>query len=133
MVSKMSFLLFVFVFFFNDTATTEIYTLSLHDALPIARRARTHMPRSVACACPGCSRRANSACARGGRRTTAGATDRSRRTACALRCARTPLPRRARAARAREPEGRRAASLEQVPEVGAQTRARERCLVDRQQ
>ena len=23
------------VFFFNDTATTEIYTLSLHDALPI--------------------------------------------------------------------------------------------------
>src|SRR5256886_9639203 len=28
-------------FFFNDTATTEIYTLSLHDALPI-------LPRSVA-------------------------------------------------------------------------------------
>src|SRR2546425_13163240 len=27
-----------FVFFFNDTATTEIYTLSLHDALPISRR-----------------------------------------------------------------------------------------------
>src|SRR2546422_11090593 len=26
-------------FFFNDTATTEIYTLSLHDALPISRRA----------------------------------------------------------------------------------------------
>src|SRR3712207_8759595 len=25
--------------FFNDTATTEIYTLSLHDALPISRRA----------------------------------------------------------------------------------------------
>ena len=24
-----------FFFFFNDTATTEIYTLSLHDALPI--------------------------------------------------------------------------------------------------
>src|SRR3712207_9025116 len=43
-------------FFFNDTATTEIYTLSLHDALPIwgprrgegadhqpARRLRTHL------------------------------------------------------------------------------------------
>src|SRR5215510_16098972 len=31
-----SFLSFFFVFFFfNDTATTEIYTLSLHDALPI--------------------------------------------------------------------------------------------------
>src|SRR3712207_8219686 len=27
----------VSVFFFNDTATTEIYTLSLHDALPIYR------------------------------------------------------------------------------------------------
>src|SRR5215813_4158612 len=30
----MSSLLFIFFFFFNDTATTEIYTLSLHDALP---------------------------------------------------------------------------------------------------
>src|SRR5256885_10574886 len=29
--------LFFFFFFFNDTATTEIYTLSLHDALPIYR------------------------------------------------------------------------------------------------
>src|SRR3712207_8167136 len=28
------------VFFFNDTATTEIYTLSLHDALPICFRRR---------------------------------------------------------------------------------------------
>src|SRR2546427_5764123 len=27
-------------FFFNDTATTEIYTLSLHDALPISARRR---------------------------------------------------------------------------------------------
>ena len=33
------FVFFVFIslfFFFNDTATTEIYTLSLHDALPIS-------------------------------------------------------------------------------------------------
>src|SRR5688572_30862404 len=29
-------LLVSFLFFFNDTATTEIYTLSLHDALPIS-------------------------------------------------------------------------------------------------
>src|SRR2546428_1738349 len=29
-------MLFLFFFFFNDTATTEIYTLSLHDALPIS-------------------------------------------------------------------------------------------------
>src|SRR5215208_8130473 len=28
------------VFFFNDTATTEIYTLSLHDALPISNAPR---------------------------------------------------------------------------------------------
>src|SRR3712207_8958617 len=27
----------IFCFFFNETATTEIYTLSLHDALPISR------------------------------------------------------------------------------------------------
>src|SRR2546430_14852111 len=30
-------------FFFNDTATTEIYTLSLHDALPICVRRPTRM------------------------------------------------------------------------------------------
>src|SRR2546430_16787164 len=30
--------LLVLFFFFNDTATTEIYTLSLHDALPISLR-----------------------------------------------------------------------------------------------
>src|SRR2546425_1966875 len=35
-------------FFFNDTATTEIYTLSLHDALPISRSASSRR----------CSRRA---------------------------------------------------------------------------
>src|SRR2546423_9477472 len=33
----MSALHYFFFFFFNDTATTEIYTLSLHDALPIWR------------------------------------------------------------------------------------------------
>src|SRR5438309_4972753 len=37
-----SFPFFFFFFFFTDTATTEIYTLSLHDALPIpARRPST--------------------------------------------------------------------------------------------
>src|SRR5208282_6874719 len=45
----------VFLFFFNDTATTEIYTLSLHDALPIywsspptpaTRDCRSPRPRS---------------------------------------------------------------------------------------
>src|SRR3712207_8517368 len=33
---------FSIVFFFNDTATTEIYTLSLHDALPISWAGRGH-------------------------------------------------------------------------------------------
>src|SRR3712207_9479880 len=28
--------MYIYFFFFNDTATTEIYTLSLHDALPIS-------------------------------------------------------------------------------------------------
>src|SRR5207248_11088658 len=35
-----------FFFFFNDTATTEIYTLSLHDALPILRGDRRGKPWS---------------------------------------------------------------------------------------
>src|SRR6266536_6629473 len=41
-------------FFFNDTATTEIYTLSLHDALPICRTSsalpdsRSWLPRTAA-------------------------------------------------------------------------------------
>src|SRR5947209_10962340 len=41
MFIELSFVLIrVFFFFFNDTATTEIYTLSLHDALPISRPSR---------------------------------------------------------------------------------------------
>src|SRR5687768_18260411 len=34
-------------FFFNDSATTEIYTLSLHDALPIWRRRRRPARRRI--------------------------------------------------------------------------------------
>src|SRR5713226_560407 len=41
--------LFLFFFFFNDTATTEIYTLSLHDALPIWRRVRPRPLRGSGC------------------------------------------------------------------------------------
>src|SRR5215813_8142121 len=37
-----------FFFFFNDTATTEIYTLSLHDALPISRSAPSPHPLAAA-------------------------------------------------------------------------------------
>src|SRR2546429_2658556 len=57
-------------FFFNDTATTEIYTLSLHDALPISsgrgRRSSRRWPPASRC-------RLCSPCPRGRRR---GATDR---------------------------------------------------------
>src|SRR5215510_16606813 len=38
-----------FFFFFNDTATTEIYTLSLHDALPIPRCWRPRLRWSATC------------------------------------------------------------------------------------
>src|SRR2546430_11509407 len=44
--------LFVFFFFFNDTATTEIYTLSLHDALPISRRPDRRWGARASGACP---------------------------------------------------------------------------------
>src|SRR5438034_2029064 len=51
---------FFFFFFFNDTATTEIYTLSLHDALPIStsrfstRTARPSPGLCAACSMPVC-------------------------------------------------------------------------------
>src|SRR6267378_6109305 len=52
----------IFFFFFNDTATTEIYTLSLHDALPISssrssRRSPRAKGRDSACPCAGASSR----------------------------------------------------------------------------
>src|SRR6266481_9488587 len=40
--------IFFFFFFFNDTATTEIYTLSLHDALPISPTVRFFAPPAIA-------------------------------------------------------------------------------------
>src|SRR6266536_6458688 len=43
-------LLFLF-FFFNDTATTEIYTLSLHDALPICCMGPIRLDAETPCAC----------------------------------------------------------------------------------
>src|SRR5689334_24359642 len=41
--------LFYFFFFFNDPATTEIYTLSLHDALPICVLLGLHFHREERC------------------------------------------------------------------------------------
>src|SRR2546422_8969335 len=48
---------FYLFFFFNDTATTEIYTLSLHDALPISRGVA-----AGAAAGPGRRRRSSAGC-----------------------------------------------------------------------
>src|SRR5260221_239375 len=44
-------------FFFNDTATTEIYTLSLHDALPICPGSRQCRPRLLRAGWPACHQR----------------------------------------------------------------------------
>src|SRR2546423_12826934 len=55
--------LFLFFFFFNDTATTEIYTLSLHDALPICcRGAASTSTRTWRGSRGGRSRRRRTAC-----------------------------------------------------------------------
>src|SRR6202012_6186226 len=47
------------LFFFNDTATTEIYPLSLHDALPIlsSKRLNVHIPVTGSCHTGASSRR----------------------------------------------------------------------------
>src|SRR2546426_5832776 len=50
-------LLFFFFFFFNDTATTEIYTLSLHDALPISSEPTAASSTWRASGCRGRERR----------------------------------------------------------------------------
>src|SRR3712207_8285592 len=45
------------VFFFNDRGTTQIYTLSLHDALPISAPAARGRPPSTACSPSGATGR----------------------------------------------------------------------------
>src|SRR3712207_7600649 len=66
------------IIFFNDTATTEIYTLSLHDALPISWRCRTATGRRSAPA----------------RRSRMRARRRSAGRSAAARRSRRPPPRR---------------------------------------
>src|SRR3712207_8615248 len=77
------------LFFFNDTATTEIYTLSLHDALPIFHRAgrrvrrragsrsRRHRPAVPVAGRTRLRAERRSALARHGRRVGGRAADRS--------------------------------------------------------
>src|SRR5689334_24874117 len=50
-LTLLPFLLLFFFFFFNDTATTEIYTLSLHDALPISSSPRWSRSARWWCSC----------------------------------------------------------------------------------
>src|SRR5947209_16743163 len=61
----MSLSISTYVFFFNDTATTEIYTLSLHDALPIwtCTGCRSSARRSSTWACARTTRSTRSSCA----------------------------------------------------------------------
>src|SRR2546430_9656904 len=66
-----------FFFFFNDTATTEIYTLSLHDALPISSGRSRRRPVTKARSGPSCpapttttATTAQSRCATGDRKST---------------------------------------------------------------
>src|SRR2546430_8993916 len=57
-----------FFFFFNDTATTEIYTLSLHDALPISTQRRPAPHHRGSAARAGGGARAADRARAGGRR-----------------------------------------------------------------
>src|SRR5258708_22209978 len=59
-----------YIFFFNDTATTEIYTLSLHDALPILKRRRKWCVRASAAGAIS-PRRCPSSCGRARRKGNA--------------------------------------------------------------
>src|SRR5256885_13056456 len=67
-------------FFFNDTATTEIYTLSLHDALPISRWEGRHgIPEVLGSGRQGRRRDRGLAWARSGNRTCLRGTGREGR------------------------------------------------------
>src|SRR5258708_29903266 len=62
--------LLIFFFFFNDTATTEIYTLSLHDALPISCMASMALSSRLASTCWICTRSPQAGCSAGDRKST---------------------------------------------------------------
>src|SRR5256885_9887510 len=46
--------MYLFFFFFNDPAPTEIYPLPLHDALPISSATKSGLPKSTPAVCPNC-------------------------------------------------------------------------------
>src|SRR2546422_7770248 len=70
--------MFSFFFFFNDTATTEIYTLSLHDALPIWKdRKEVQSRANKRVARVHCAQSASKRCCRPARRWAASGRRRS--------------------------------------------------------
>src|SRR3989449_8150779 len=118
----------VVFFFFNDTATTEIYTLSLHDALPICSTTRSRPrsptssirarpcaicspPRAASSSRPSswgaCASRPAAACARAGRRPTPGCCCHERQDADRHGHGRPGSARRYRARHGRAPARRR--------------------------
>src|SRR5688572_32713581 len=52
---------FLFLFFFNDPATTEIYTLSLHDALPISTSISTRLSCAAKAQADACAQQSSMA------------------------------------------------------------------------
>src|SRR2546422_781511 len=102
----------VHFFFFNDTATTEIYTLSLHDALPI----------SISTGSPA-SRPASDAPTVGGARGAARRRDLGVRRSCRCAAASEPKTGRADAARPRSPERCRPRAGPELPHADAAHRA----------
>src|SRR5256885_13373125 len=79
-------LCFFFFFFFNDTATTEIYTLSLHDALPICLLRRLPLCTSSSCCKASCTRCRGSPRSCGGRRRRSGEHTSELQSPCNLVC-----------------------------------------------
>src|SRR3712207_9483106 len=65
-------LVLFFIFFFNDTATTEIYTLSLHDALPISTALTIRNCETCICISRGapCQALTTISCSRGSTRSS---------------------------------------------------------------
>src|SRR2546422_9409169 len=121
-----------FFFFFNDTATTEIYTLSLHDALPISDRHPPPRGRHLGGSAFGDGARRGAA-TRGRRRlppvvpavadALGGATPRANRAAGGLLCAPVgvgsrPAARARRRAAPHAPASRREHGLRAQAEIG---------------
>src|SRR5205823_14211504 len=77
------------VFFFIDTATTEIYTLSLHDALPISSSSRTRSCRRATCRTQGSASSSTGRSRAAARRATSSRSSPPPRRTCASTASRS--------------------------------------------